>query len=222
MSRNRIKINGIRGALATIYNAFLDKASKLDYSLSPAVTFAKLRAYEPVKSDIVYVFHAAGAAFWLSIMQSPGYPMKLVIPALFGIGLLIPLTSQFLVPAIPVLAWVLTFYASRFLPPAKRPGISVTVLPTLESVLYGANISDILTRFTHPILDVLAWLPYGVLHFSLPVILSVFLWLFAPKPTLRFWANAFGYMNVIGVIIQILFPCAPPCKHSARIYQAGF
>ncbi|EEB89410.1 hypothetical protein MPER_12493, partial [Moniliophthora perniciosa FA553] len=35
------------------------------------------------------------------------------------------------------------------------------LLPTLEFVPYGANISDILTRYTHPILDILAWLPYG-------------------------------------------------------------
>jgi hypothetical protein len=34
----------------------------------------------------------------------------------------------------------------------------------LESILYGANISDLLTRATNPFLDVLAWLPYGVIH----------------------------------------------------------
>jgi hypothetical protein len=219
MSRNRLKSNGVSGAIATIYSAFLAKAKTLDYSLSPAVTLAKLRTYEPTKGDVVYVLHTAGAAFWLSIMQKPAYPLKLVIPTLFTIGLAVPLTSQFLVPAIPVLAWVLMFYSSRFLPAAKRPGISVTVLPTLESVLYGANISDILTRFTHPVLDIMAWLPYGVLHFSLPVILSILLWLFAPKPALRYWASAFGYMNCVGVLIQILFPCAPPCKQSARLCQ---
>lgn len=210
MSRNRFKTNGISRALGTIYSAFLAKTATLDYSLSPAVTLAKLRAYEPTKSDAVYVLHAAGAAFWLSIMQTPAYPLKLVIPTLFTIGIAIPLSSQFLIPAIPVLSWVLMFYSSRFLPAARRPPISVTVLPTLESVLYGANISDILTRFTHPVLDIMAWLPYGVLHFSLPVVLSICLWLFAPKPGLRYWASAFGYMNCAGVLIQILFPCAPP------------
>ncbi|KIM30590.1 hypothetical protein M408DRAFT_328137 [Serendipita vermifera MAFF 305830] len=126
------------------------------------------------------------------------------------LGLLMPLTSQILVPAMPVLAWGLTFYASRFLSPAQRPQISVTILPTLETVLYGANISDVLTRFTHPILDVVAWLPYGVLHFALPVLVTIAVWLMAPRPALQFWASAFGYMGLIGVLCQIAFPCAPP------------
>lgn len=28
----------------------------------------------------------------------------------------------------------------------------------------------------------------------------------------KFFAKVFGYMNVIGVAIQIFFPSAPPCK----------
>ncbi|CAG7854887.1 Inositol phosphorylceramide synthase catalytic subunit aur1 Short=IPC synthase catalytic subunit aur1; AltName: Full=Aureobasidin A resistance protein homolog; AltName: Full=Phosphatidylinositol:ceramide phosphoinositol transferase [Serendipita indica DSM 11827] len=210
MSRNRTKYYGNSGPLSRVYSAFLHQVSRLDFSLSPTVTIAKLRAHEFTRGDVVYLFHAAGALFWLYIMEKPPFPIKLVIPALFTLGMLVPLTSQFLLPAIPVLAWVLTYYSSRFLPPSSRPPISVTVLPTLESVLYGANISDILTRFTHPVLDVIAWLPYGVLHFSLPVVVSILLWLFAPKPALQYWASAFGYLNLAGVLCQIAFPCAPP------------
>jgi len=36
------------------------------------------------------------------------------------------------------------------------------------------------------------------------------LFLFAPPKILRSYAFAFGYLNLIGVIIQILFPAAPP------------
>ncbi|KAG9057931.1 Aureobasidin resistance protein Aur1 [Serendipita sp. 407] len=210
MSRNRTKFVGNSRPFASIYNALLIQVSRLDLSLSPSVTIAKLKAHEFTKGDIVYLFHAAAAVFWLYIMEKPAYPIKLVIPMLFTIGLLVPLTGQFLLPAIPVLAWVLTYYSSRFLPASSRPPISVTVLPTLETVLYGANISDILTRFTHPVLDVVAWLPYGILHFSLPVVVSIILWLFAPRPALQYWASAFGYLNLAGVVCQILFPCAPP------------
>lgn len=211
MSRNRAKYYGHSGPLSRVYSAFFYQSSRLDFSLSPTVTITKLRAHEFTRGDVVYLFHAAGALFWLYIMEKPPFPIKLVIPILFTLGMLVPLTSQFLLPAIPVLAWVLTYYSSRFLPASSRPPISVTVLPTLESVLYGANISDILTRFTHPILDVIAWLPYGVLHFSLPVAVSIILWLFAPKPALQYWASAFGYLNLAGVLCQIAFPCAPPC-----------
>ena len=208
MPRIRLKQDGTLGRIS---NAFLSQTSRLDTSISPASTIAKLRSHKITKGDLIYVLHAAGALFWLYIMEEPTY-LKLAVSICMILGLLIPLTSQFLVPAIPVLAWVLTFYSSRFLSPVRRPPISVTILPTLETVLYGANISDILTRFTHPILDVIAWLPYGVLHFSLPIIVSIFIWLFAPRPALQYWASAFGYMNLIGVLCQIVFPCAPPCK----------
>jgi membrane-associated phospholipid phosphatase len=169
-----------------------------------------LRKYPFTYADSIYVFHVLLATFWLTIMKSPAYPYKLVIPFLYFIALIIPLTSQFFLPATPILAWVLTYFTSRFIPSAYRPSISVSLLPTLESVLYGANISDILTRFTHPILDIVAWLPYGVIHFTFPFVVAAFLWLFRPKEALHFWARAFGYMNLIGVIIQILFPCAAP------------
>jgi membrane-associated phospholipid phosphatase len=76
--------------------------------------------------------------------------------------------------------------------------------------LYGANISDILTRFTHPILDVIGWLSYGVIHYVGPFVVAAFFWLFRTKEVLHLWARVFGYMNLTGVIIQILFPCAAP------------
>ncbi|KZT00112.1 PAP2-domain-containing protein [Laetiporus sulphureus 93-53] len=143
-------------------------------------------------------------------MRAPGFPLKLLIPILYAIVLIIPLTSQLFIPATPVFAWLLTYYSSKFIPAPWRPGISVVLLPTLESVFYGANISDILTRFTHPVLDILAWLPYGVIHFIFPFVVAAFVWLFRTKEALHLWGRAFGYMNLIGVIIQILVPCAPP------------
>ncbi|KZW02900.1 PAP2-domain-containing protein [Exidia glandulosa HHB12029] len=195
-------------ALAVLWHTFVQKASALDLSLSPAKTLAKLRAHKLVLSDAIYVFHTLVAAFWLYLI--PSLLLKLVIPIGFLTLLLIPLTSQFFLPATPILEWVLTWASSRYIPTEYRPAISVSLLPTLETVLYGANISDILTRFTHPILDIVAWIPYGVVHFGGPFVLSAFIWLFAPKGALRFWANAFGYMNFVGVVIQILLPCAAP------------
>jgi len=191
-----------------VVQAFLACVGRLDKSLSPSDTLNLLRRHIFTLSDSIYIFHIALAIFWLTIM--PGFPLKIGIPILYTIALLIPLTSQFFLPATPVFAWILTFYTSRFIPATWRPSISVSLLPTLESVLYGANISDILTRFTHPILDIIAWLPYGVIHFTFPFFVAAFLWLFRPKEALHLWARAFGYMNLIGVFIQILFPCAAP------------
>jgi len=213
MPRIWLKQGGVAGIFGRLCTAFVAQTSRLDTSISPASTITKLRSHKLTNRDLIYVLHVVNAAFWLYVIEGPSFLLKLGIPVLFILGLLIPLTSQLLVPAIPLLAWALTLYASRFLPPARRPTISVTVLPTLETVLYGANISDVLTRFTHPALDVIAWLPYGVLHYSLPIVVTIIIWLLAPRPALQYWASAFGYVNLLGVLCKIVFPCAPPCKH---------
>jgi membrane-associated phospholipid phosphatase len=189
--------------------AFLDAVGRLDKSTDPNHTVARLRRHTFTPADSIYILHVVLALGWFTIMDAPFY-VKLGIPALFTTVLLIPFTSQFFFRAIPVFAWLLTLFCSRFIPHTWRPTISVVLLPTLETVLYGANISDILTRYTHPILDCLAVLPYGVLHFILPFVVAAFLWLFRPKEALHLWARTFGYMNMIGVWCQILFPCAPP------------
>ncbi|KAH9840640.1 PAP2-domain-containing protein [Rhodofomes roseus] len=200
----------ISRALQRVWTAFIAAVGRLDKSLSPKDTLRRLSQRQWTFSDSIYLFHIALATFWMSVMQAPGFPLKLMIPTLYAIMILIPLTSQFFIPATPIFAWLLTFYTSRFIPVNWRPNISVVLLPTLESVLYGANISDLLTRFTHSFLDILAWLPYGVIHFIFPFVVGAFLWLFRTKEALHLWARVFGYMNLIGVIIQILVPCAPP------------
>ncbi|RXW18266.1 hypothetical protein EST38_g7579 [Candolleomyces aberdarensis] len=199
-----------RNAFTTFGQAFLAGVARLDKSLSPAVTFNKLRNYKFVLSDAMHIFNIFLAAYWFTIMTNPPFPFKLGIPVLWVIALIIPVTSQFFVPATPIFIYLLSFYSSRFVSADVRPAISVSLLPTLESVLYGANISDILTRFTHPILDVIAWIPYGVGHFTIPFAVGAFVWLFRTKEVIHFWGRVFGYMNLTGVIIQIIFPCSPP------------
>jgi hypothetical protein len=140
--------------------------------------------------------------------------MKILLIVLYTSALLVPLTSQFFLPASPIFTWVILFFSNRYIPMGFRTKIHiwVSILPTLESVLYGANISDILTRYTNPLLDVLAWIPYGVLHFVLPFVVAIFLFVFGGPGALKFYAKALGYMNLSGVVIQIFLPCAPPCK----------
>ncbi|KAI0791414.1 PAP2-domain-containing protein [Abortiporus biennis] len=199
----------ISSTLRGIWTAFLAAVARLDKSLSPHDTFQRIKQHTFTLSDSIYLFHILLAAFWLIILEAPFW-LKFLIPTAFTTALIIPFTSQFFLPAIPVFSWLLTYFSSRFIPKDYRPGISVVLLPTLESVLYGANISDILTRWTHPLLDILAWFPYGVIHFVFPFVVAAFLWLFRPKEALHQWARIFGYMNLVGVLIQILFPCAPP------------
>lgn len=143
-------------------------------------------------------------------MGSPSFPLKLAIPLLYLIAILVPITSQFFLPASPIFLWLLFYYSSGFLPPSTRPHIWVSVLPTLETIWYGANISDILTRAGHPVLDVLAWLPYGIVHFAGPFFVAAFLFVFGPPGSVKFFGSAFGFLNLLGVIVQVTFPTAPP------------
>ena len=39
---------------------------------------------------------------------------------------------------------------------------------------------------------------------------SMIMFVFGPPGTVPVFARSFGYMNLIGVSIQLLFPCAPP------------
>lgn len=62
----------------------------------------------------------------------------------------------------------------------------------------------------HVVLDVLAWLPYGIIHFGGPVVWAIVMFLFAPPGTVPVFARTFGYTNIAGVMIQLVFPCSPP------------
>lgn len=98
----------------------------------------------------------------------------------------------------------------RFIPSDWRPPIWVRVLPTLENVFYGANISNILSAHQNTFLDIMAWLPYGIIHFGAPAVWCIIWFIFASPGTVPVFAKSFGWMNIIGVTIQLLFPCSPP------------
>lgn len=98
----------------------------------------------------------------------------------------------------------------RFVTAEYRPPIWVRVLPTLENILYGANLSNILSAHKSTFLNVLAWLPYGITHFGAPAVCSIIMFIFGPPGTVPVFARSFGYMNIIGVLIQLTFPCSPP------------
>jgi hypothetical protein len=185
---------------------------RLDLSRDPRKTLHKLRSHKfTVTNTIPLLFMASCAMFSLIIMSAP-IAFRLFLPTIYILALLLPITSQFVYPATPVFAWLITFFCARFIPSQHRPTIHVALLPALESVLYGANISDLQTRYTNAFLDVLAWLPYGVLHFALPFVVALVLWIFGPRGAVQYWGRAFGFMNLLGVITQLIFPCAAPCK----------
>ena len=84
------------------------------------------------------------------------------------------------------------------------------MLPALENIFYGANLSNVLSAHQHVVLDVLAWIPYGLLHFGGPVIWAAIMFIFTAPGTVPVFARTFGYLNILGVCIQLIFPCSPP------------
>lgn len=203
--------------MLSIYAAF----QRLDLSTDPRVTIARIRQHKYTPANTIpLVFLLACGLFDLYMMTAPLIPVKLGIPLLYALVLAFPITNQFFWPSYPILTWVLTFFCARYIPSSIRPGIHVNLLPALESVLYGANISDLQTRYTNQFLDVLAWLPYGVLHFALPVVVALVLWVFGPRRSPQYWGKAFGWMNLIGVLTQILFPCAAPCELATCLWES--
>ncbi|EPY54172.1 inositol phosphorylceramide synthase Aur1 [Schizosaccharomyces cryophilus OY26] len=183
---------------------------RLETSLNPMDTFRLLKNTKWSWIHLQYVILFGVLAFCFAVVQFPGFWGKIGFSILLGTALTVPLTRQIFFPAIVIITWAILFYSCRFVPERWRPPIWVRVLPTLENILYGSNLSNILSKSTHSILDVLAWLPYGVVHYSAPIVISFILFIFAPPGTLPVWARTFGYMNLIGVLIQMIFPCSPP------------
>lgn len=60
--------------------------------------------------------------------------------------------------------------------------------------------------------DVLGFLPYGVFHYSSPVLFSLWVYRTAGVDATVVFLQAFGVQNILGVVTQLIFPCAAPCK----------
>ncbi|PSS09269.1 hypothetical protein M430DRAFT_37276 [Amorphotheca resinae ATCC 22711] len=182
----------------------------IETSFNPADTIRALRTHRWSVYDAQYLFLIMIGIFSLSISQAPGPLMKTGAASLMMLALLMPVTRQFFLPFLPILTWLVFFFNARFIPAEYRPHIWVKVLPALENIFYGANLSNILSAHQHVVLDVLAWLPYGILHFGGPAVWAAVMFLFGAPGTVPVFARTFGYLNIIGVMIQLIFPCSPP------------
>jgi len=136
--------------------------------------------------------------------------MKLGFVVFYSTLLLMPVTSQFWLPFSPILTWLVLFFSCGSIPSAWRPGIWVRLLPALENIFYGLNISNMLSAHQNVVFDILAWIPYGLTHFAAPFVCTALLFFFGPPGYAPLFAKTFGYMNICGVCIQLVFPCSPP------------
>jgi inositol phosphorylceramide synthase catalytic subunit len=207
--RMRRKLRSTRSKIRSRISPTTSIAS-LNMSINPEDTIRALRTHHWSAYDAQYLFLAIVFIFSLTMIQSPGPMVKTLIATLLMCSLVLPVTRQFILPALPVFGWLVLFIACRYVPSEYRPGIWVRLLPALENILYGANLSNILSAHKSTVLDILAWLPYGVMHYGSAVVVAGALFLFSPPGTLPVFARAFGYQNLVGVLIQLVFPCSPP------------
>ncbi|KAF9163790.1 Aureobasidin resistance protein Aur1 [Actinomortierella ambigua] len=168
-----------------------------------------LRRHRWTLYDLQYLLCASILIFCFFVIEKPLW-FKLPILLVSSLLLIPRPTRAFLLPFAPIAAYLVLFYTCRFIPASWRPHIFTSVLPALENILYGGNVSELLAAETSPTKDILAWIPYGVGHFVLPFVTAFNVYWFAPKGTLPVYARTFGYMSIAGVMTQLVFPCAPP------------
>lgn len=88
--------------------------AKLQTSFKPEDTIRSLRAHKWTIYDCQYILLAVLGALCLSIMEYPGLILKTVVSTLLMISLILPITRQFFLPFLPVVAWLLLFFSCRY------------------------------------------------------------------------------------------------------------
>lgn len=202
------------GLIGLINHYFLrDKRNDLgniDLQTNINVNITKFRHIQWKSNDIYHFSFLWSVIIFVFFIFPASFLIKLPILLLFCLMFLIPLTSQFFIHALPIFAWLALYFSAGKIPTSWKPKISVKVLPAWETILYGDDLSNVLAATTSNLLDLLAWLPYGIIHFACPFILAACIFLFSAPTSLRAFGFAFGYMNLFGVMIQLIFPAAPP------------
>lgn len=182
----------------------------LDFDTDIRKSINKFQNKQWKVTEIAHYGFLCTVIFFVFIIFPASFLIKIPILVAFSTCFLIPLTSQFFIHALPIFTWLALFFSASKIPHSWKPAISVKFLPAMETILYGDNLSNVLAETNNSFLDVLAWLPYGIIHFASPFIVALFIFLFAPPRALNSFGFAFGYMNLTGVFIQLLFPAAPP------------
>lgn len=85
----------------------------LETSFSLADTVRALRAHQWSLYDGQYVLLAILGIFCLCVMQFPSPLLRTLIASLLMAALVIPVTSQFFLPFLPVIGWLVLFYSCK-------------------------------------------------------------------------------------------------------------
>lgn len=90
---------------------------RLQTSWSPTDTIAALRTHQWSLYDFQYFGLAILGIFCLSIMENPGPMVKTFGATALLLSLVFPVTSQFWLPTLPVVGWIILFFSCRYVHP---------------------------------------------------------------------------------------------------------
>lgn len=197
-------------ASATDYSDPRTHVSCLDWSFRASKNFDRLRRRTWSRADTTHYAFLVSVILFVAIIHPAPALLKLFILTLFSLAFILPVTLQFFVNALPIFAWLALYFSAGKIPNTWKPPISVKALPAMETILYGDDLSNVLAATTNKFLDIVAWFPYGIVHFSAPFITAALIFIFGPPTLLRLFGFSFGYMNLFGVMIQLAFPAASP------------
>ena len=88
--------------------------SNLQTSWSPRDTLKALRSHRWSYWDGQYLVLLIVGIFCLSVIETPGPLVKTLISTLLLSSLIFPITRQFFLPCLPVIGWLVLFYAGRY------------------------------------------------------------------------------------------------------------
>lgn len=144
------------------------------------------------------------------------FPLTL-IAKLIIIGMLLffnthhPTANSIQRAVFPIIAWLLLFTLAKHIPMDMRPPISTTVLPKLDTYIFGSNlVVEKISKHHSPFLDILAFIPYGIIHYISPVAIAIYLYIAGWRRVIPIFARCFGIMAVAAVYTQLIFPTTPP------------
>lgn len=87
--------------------------STLKTSFSPADTLKTLNAHRWTIYDAQYLLFIAIGIFALCVVEHPPPVVRALIGVALLMSLLLPVTCQFFLPAIPIISWLVFFYTCQ-------------------------------------------------------------------------------------------------------------
>jgi len=153
----------------------------------------------------IILLNIFGVLFYFII---PTFLAKMIyVIILIGANLCFKETRGLVISCLPIIIWCLLFTMAKDIPLNWRRNIDVDTLYNLEK--YFGSISFKFYKDPNVFLDLLAWIPYGIIHYLMPFFVGFYLVFYHKPGYTSAYLFFFGIMNSLGVLTQLIWPTAP-------------